>query len=57
MFFWRTRFQITVSTTVFPYLFPSGSERFTTILANESGALAPFLRAVDKGADRTAGDI
>ena len=49
--------QITVPIAVFPFLFPSVCERFTTILANERWALDPFLRAVDKGADCTAGDI
>ena len=49
--------QITVPIAVFPYLFPSGCKRFTAILANERWVLAPFLRAVDKGANRTAGDI
>ena len=52
------RLQITLSTTtVFPYLFPSGSERFTTIQANEIGAIGSFLRPPEHRADRTAGDI
>ena len=57
MFILRMRLQKAVPIAVFPLLFPSGCERFTAILANERWVLAPFLRAVDKGANRTAGDI
>ena len=52
-----SRLQKAVPIAVFPLLFPSGSERFTAILANERWALDPFLRAVDKGANRAAGNI
>ena len=49
--------QITVPIAVFLRLFPSGSERSSAILANESGALGSFLRSPDHRVNRAAGDI